>query len=286
MKKIVKKKQLIINIQNRWNKLEKKRYKTIAEEFHISSLTAKKYVMMSEKEIQSMDSPKKYKKRRTATDDYINMIYKMLLDGIQPEVVFSYCIKKGYINSWKALDNRIYRLLKNNFGVKLKINWYMKWEYPKKLIIISKKDILKHITSKHQKNKIIEEHINILENKYPVIQEMREIYNDFYETIMGSDCEALDIFISKYKESRLKTLIEGIEKDIAPIKNAISFPQSSGFVEGNNNKFKLIKRILYGRSKIVNLFRKCYLPFLMNNTDFKLMDLLKETKNSTISCTV
>ena len=115
---------------------------------------------------------------------------------------------------------------------------------------------------------------------------MREIYNDFYETIMGSDCEALDIFISKYKESRLKTLIEGIEKDIAPIKNAISFPQSSGFVEGNNNKFKLIKRILYGRSKIVNLFRKCYLPFLMNNSDFQLMDLLHGTKNSTISCTV
>ena len=77
-----------------------------------------------------------------------------------------------------------------------------------------------------------------------------------------------------------------IEKDIAPIKNAISFPQSSGFVEGNNNKFKLLKRILYGRSKIVNLFRKCYLPFLMNNTDFKLIDLLKGTKNSTISCTV
>ena len=99
------------------------------------------------------------------------MIYKMLLDGIQPEVVFSYCIKKGYINSWKALDNRIYRLLKNNFGVKLKINWYMKWEYPKKLIIISKKDILKHITSKHQKNKIIEEHINILENKYNIIDD-------------------------------------------------------------------------------------------------------------------
>ena len=70
------------------------------------------------------------------------MIYKMLLDGIQPEVVFSYCIKKEYTNSWKALDNRIYRLLRNNFGVKLKINWYIKWQYPKQLIIISRKDIL------------------------------------------------------------------------------------------------------------------------------------------------
>ena len=277
---------MIRNIQDRWNELEKKSYKTIMQEFEISQLTAKKYINMSEEEIRSMDRKKKYKKRRTATDDYINMIYKMMLDGIQPEVIFSYCIKKGYTGNWMALDARIRRLLKNNFGVKLKINWYTKWEYPKEVVVISRNDILKHITSKRQKNKIIEEHISILEDKYPIIKEMRKIYHDFYETVMGSDCEALDIFISEYKESRLKTLIEGIEKDIAPIKNAISFPQSSGFVEGNNNKFKLIKRILYGRSKIVNLFRKCYLPFLMNNSVFQLMDLLHGTKNSTISCTV
>ncbi|RGB48653.1 MULTISPECIES: transposase [Bacillota] len=62
----------------------------------------------------------------------------------------------------------------------------------------------------------------------------------------------------KYRESRVKGFIGGIEKDIALIKNAISLPNSSGFVEGNNNKFKLIKRILYGRSNFVDLFRKCY----------------------------
>ena len=62
----------------------------------------------------------------------------------------------------------------------------------------------------------------------------------------------------KYRESRVKGFIGGIEKDIALIKNAISLPNSSGFVEANNNKFKLIKRILYGRSNFVDLFRKCY----------------------------
>lgn len=62
----------------------------------------------------------------------------------------------------------------------------------------------------------------------------------------------------KYRESRVKGFIGGVEKDIALIKNAISLPNSSGFVEGNNNKFKLIKRILYGRSNFVDLFRKCY----------------------------
>jgi len=77
----------------------------------------------------------------------------------------------------------------------------------------------------------------------------------------------------------------GIEKDIAPIKNAISFPYSSGFVEGNNNKFKLLKRILYGRSDLVNLFRKCYLPFMIDNKGFKISEVIKQ-KNSTIYCAV
>ena len=68
--------------------------------------------------------------------------------------------------------------------------------------------------------------------------------------------------------------LAGIKKDIAPVKNAISLPISSGFVEGNNNKFKLVKRILYGRSKLVNLFRKCYLPFMIDNVDFKITECL------------
>ncbi|WP_396631452.1 transposase [Longibaculum muris] len=100
-----------------------------------------------------------------------------------------------------------------------------------------------------------------------------------------SSLDRLDKFINEFRDSKVNGFINGIEKDIAPIKNAISFPYSSGFVEGNNNKFKLLKRILYGRSKLVNLFKKCYVPFLMNNTDFKLVDLIKQ-KNSTISCTV
>ena len=46
---------MIRNIQDRWNELEKKSYKTIMQEFEISQLTAKKYINMSEEEIRSMD---------------------------------------------------------------------------------------------------------------------------------------------------------------------------------------------------------------------------------------
>ena len=216
------------------------------------------------------------------------MIYKMILDGIKPEIIFSYVIKKGYSGSWDALSNRIKRLLKNNFSISLSMGWYIKYKYPDNIIIIKRNEILKYITTKNEKtkkNKTVEKNIQIIKERYPIITELEKIYDSFYSTIKEADTDQLDKFIDNYRESVLKGFIEGIEKDIAPIKNAISYPYSSGFVEGNNNKFKLIKRILYGRSKIVNLFRKCYIPFLMNNKDFKLIDIL-EHKNSSISCAV
>lgn len=44
-----------------------------------------------------------------------------------------------------------------------------------------------------------------------------------------------------------------IKKDITATKEAISSKQNSGWVEGLNTKFKLVKRILYGRAKPINL---------------------------------
>lgn len=134
---------MIIDIQKRWEELEKKKYTTIAKEFSISNIVAKKYVNMSEEDIQLLDSPKKYKQRKTATDDYINMIYKMILDGIKPEIIFSYVIMKGYKGTWKSLDNRIVYLLKNNFSISLSMGWYIKYKYPDNIIIIKRNEILK-----------------------------------------------------------------------------------------------------------------------------------------------
>ena len=68
-------------------------------------------------------------------------------------------------------------------------------------------------------------------------------------------------------KSGIQGFIKSIKKDIAPVKAAISFNESSGFVEGNNNKFKLIKRILYGRCNLVNLFKKCFSIFSLKSSN-------------------
>lgn len=255
------------------------------DEFKISQITAKKYIHLSEDDIRSMDNPTVYRPKNKPTNNYINIIYKMYIAGINPEVIFSYICKLGYCGTWCALDKQIMYILKNNFGVILPIKWYLKSEYPPDVTVIKRNEVLKYITTKNEKKKKsekVEVNIGLIETRYPIVAKLKEIYDSFHTLLMGDDSKKLIDFIENYRDSKLKGFVEGIEKDIAPIKNAISLPYSSGFVEGNNNKFKLIKRILYGRSNLVNLFRKCYVPFLMNNTDFNLIDLLK-TKNSTIS---
>ena len=95
------------------------------------------------------------------------------------------------------------------------------------------------------------------------VKDVQNIFYDFHKIMFGNNPTELDMFIEKYN-SKINSFCNGLKKDIAPVKNAISNEINSGFVEGNNNKFKLIKRIVYGKQKLVNLFKKSYLCFMIN----------------------
>ena len=80
---------------------------------------------------------------------------------------------------------------------------------------------------------------------------IKEIWETFHALLMGSDPDKLDEFISKYENCEIKSIrsfVEGLKMDIDAVKHAIELETSSGIVEGNNCKFKLLKRILFGRA--------------------------------------
>ena len=120
------------------------------------------------------------------------------------------------------------------------------------------------MTTKNPKTKLNEtvaRNFEIIKEKYPTITLLKGVYDEFYEILMGGVSDKLDSFLDKYKDSVVAGFIDGLLNDITPVKNAISHTESNGFVEGNNNKFKLIKRILYGRANLSTLFKKCYFAF-------------------------
>lgn len=261
----------------------------LAEKFNINKVTVKKYLNMTASEIQSLDNPTVYKKHQKTVGaaNYLNIIYKMIRDKHQAEIIYWYVISKGFDGTHKQLEHSIDYIAKNNFNIiysKLRLSQ----NYCKGSIVIKRNDLLKEITardSKYKHNKLIQEYLELIYEKYPIVKVVNDLYSSFYSTIMGDNSNKLDEFIQKYEtkkekdengkdkivyKSPIQSFIEGLKKDITPAKNAISFPESSGFVEGNNCKFKLIKRILYGRANLVNLFRKSYLCFSMKKDNFSL----------------
>ena len=60
-----------------------------------------------------------------------------------------------------------------------------------------------------------------------------------------------EVFVEKYFKSsnkNLKSLANGIVRDFLAVKNSITSDYSNGFLEGNNNRLKMIKRTMYGRA--------------------------------------
>lgn len=255
--------------------------KRVSEKYSISQSTAKKYLLMSKEEINALDNPVKYvRKKKEWLNEFSNIIYKMTVDGHRPKIVYAYIMKKGYPGSERSLSALIECILMNNFGIVLSRDWNVTYEYPNTVTVITRNDIIKYISQSKRSNgtEEVERNMSLIKEKYPVVKQLDEIYTLFHFILMSEKEDELEMFIEKYESSVLEKFVKGIKKDIHPTKNAISFRESSGFVEGNNNKFKLIKRILYGRSNLDNLFRKCYPAFLIGKHDFNLKKVLLNSK--------
>lgn len=274
--------------------------------FNISFHTAKKYYSLSDKDMPDLNRPKKYISKKSKVNGYRNMVYKMVRDNIKPIIIKEYIFYKGFSGTESSIEHLISRISSNNFNKKLNIKTFMQFIEVPGLITIKRNDLLKYITTKNpklKKDKIIEAHILKIKEKYPIINEIINVYNDFYNIFKEKNENLLDEFTNKYEvkstlnmetgealedddnienvKSGIQGFIKSIKKDIAPIKAAISFSESSGFVEGNNNKFKLIKRILYGRCNLVNLFKKCFSIFSLKSSKniFELLNFYNSIPN-------
>lgn len=271
---------MIRDIQDYWNGQEKPRIKKVAEAFGIAPPTAKKYIFMTQEDIDSLGHPANYKKRESSMNAWLNIIYKMMLDGCSNETIYFYIKRQhDYKESDKKLAKYIYLIGKNNFPDRTPFNakTTMEWVLPPGVTVISRMDLLKYILTCNPKTKrdsVIGEYIGQIKSLYPAVGKVEAMFKEFHSLLMGNNEEKLDEYLEKYGTSEIEPFCNGIKKDITPVKNAISLSVSSGFVEGNNNKFKVLKRIVYGRSGLVNLEKKCKLAFLSKGQGFSLTALL------------
>lgn len=274
----IEKKEMIINLRKRLKCSNCHETKMIAKEFNISIPSLRKYKKMTDEEVENIDKLNEYKKSKSKLDDYSNIVYKMLKDDISQEYIFAYVKKKGCEASDKYLIDYINSVAKNNgFAYKEK-NSFIKLEYPSDVTVITRYELLKYILTLNPlktKNKDIENNIEMIFEKYPIVKQTQEIFKDFHEIMFSANPDNLDLFIEIYKDI-IPSFCNGLKKDIAPVKQAISLEISSGFVEGNNNKFKLIKRIVYGKSKLCNLLKRSYISFMSTIDNFDISCIVED----------
>ena len=213
-------------------------------------------------------------------NEWLNVIYKMMADGCSNELIYFYIKnQKNFHDSEQKLAEYIYLIGKNNFPNRALFNARTTREriIQPDVTVINRTDLLKYILTcnpKIKRDAVIEKYIDEIKTQYPVVEKVERMFQEFHSLLMGKDETKLDEYLERYSNSEIQAFCNGLKKDIAPVKNAISLSISSGFVEGNNNKFKALKRIVYGRSRLVNLEKKCKLAFLPKRQDFCLFALL------------
>lgn len=90
----------------------------------------------------------------------------------------------------------------------------------------------------------------VIENNVPELVAARKAIGDFQSMIRSKSAAKLDEWIELTRGSLVASFVNGVEKDLIAVRNAIISPWSNGQTEGQITRLKLIKRQMYGRAKL------------------------------------
>ena len=188
-------------------------------------------------------------------DKYRTEIIELLNQNLLKTEIYKELTTLGYTGKLTALKVYCQKLInelqiqytpkKNTIGVAVTPNQKPDVHY------VTRQNIFKHLWSGEKLEE--ETDIDYLFEKHPSLKELKLCINNFREIFNYKNPKLLDWFIAIYSQSSIKpvaSFANGLLTDIDAVNNSVISSLSNGFVEGINNKVKLIKRIMYGRAKI------------------------------------
>jgi transposase len=87
---------------------------------------------------------------------------------------------------------------------------------------------------------------------FPAVRAAQELSLDFARMVRQRAAEDLPAWLRAAGRSKLKEFVgfaRGVSEDYEAVRNALTYEWSNGQLEGQVNKLKLIKRMMYGRAK-------------------------------------
>lgn len=203
--------------------------------------------------------------------NYKNRILKLISEGYHATGIAkklkdegcSLAISTIRRNAVKFAKEYDFDICKCRKGAKLKSQKELK-KIIKNTVTIRKADLIKFLWMND--NSKIEEPENLYQ-KYPKLLKIKTCINEFRQIFIKYSLPLLHLFMERYERSKfvpIVNFVKGLKKDINAVENAVVSPLSNGFVEGVNNKIKMIKRVMYGRCGIELLSAKIILPYAQN----------------------
>ncbi|MDE6052892.1 MAG: transposase, partial [Lachnospiraceae bacterium] len=183
-------------------------------------------------------------------DKYKNFIIQSIQEGIIQSKIIEQLMDMGYKRS-KSNAQQYIKSLVREFGLKPEKYKSRDLNSDEKKTIeldyITRKGIFNHLW---MDVRLSVNHYDYIWNKYPILEEVEKCIRQFREIFMKKNMPLLYLFIERYMNAGVKELASfanGLSKDIQAVENAVASRLSNGFVEGTNNKIKMVKRTMYGR---------------------------------------
>ena len=188
-------------------------------------------------------------------DEFLPEIHSKVQDGMKSTLIEKSLRQQGYQGSSSTLRHYISdykksqrQLILDNMQEEQNCYWI-----ERKLLI---KLLFKPLSKIPQLDNLLIEHVN---NQYPIFNQIIELVNKFRVLLKNKEIHLLEDWIKAatlLNVREINSFIEGIKRDLLAVKNAIRFEYNNGLAEGNVNKVKVIKRIMYGRNSFELLRNK------------------------------
>ena len=233
----------IENANKKWEQachmkeLKKEGYslRKIGDILNIDPRTVKKYIEMTE------PPSLKRTKRPNPLDAFQQEVIQWETDGLTIRAMYHNLKEKNYTGTYGALKYYVASIRKKKkAGQKLQADSY----YDRKNV---RKILWQNDLEDEKKRKIMNEILT----KYPKLRPFYAFITSFRQALKDRDMPEFRelILYEKDRQDPLTThFISRLLSDFPPTLNAIELDENNGFLEGQVNRLKTIKRMLYGRA--------------------------------------
>ena len=219
-----------------------------ARDLNLSRQTVEKYTHGNPTEIcrghGDCNKPCQYGIQR-----FLGFVTQCINDGQSPSEIHRELRRRfGYTGSFHAFYNHLQRNARQ-YGWVINSTCNPRGSVKKCPHMVSRSAIFNHLWNRQA---LSSAHRAYIFENHPLLPVLDRCIREFRDIFRHQCVQRLHCFIDKYAVcgiAPLESFAKGLLNDIDAVEYAVCSEWSNGFVEGTNNKIKMVKRVMYGRCR-------------------------------------